>query len=232
MEHPLLPSITPEAVTVALKGLNLKFAPGKDVKWLSLVLGRVLALTVPPHGDAPELASQDYTKNELEQLSKAVAKAGQRLEALSAAADCRLWDHAWGQQSDSGQIGEPLEYSRYRASVDELGWLADFLQGAATTSPRQSGPWRQSAAKRLRVERAKYLAAVYETAFGLPVTSNQFPNDKTVTVPTSFMQFVSRVVELAFGALENTNLPEVAQEACRIHRIAPAEFAPGLISGV
>ena len=121
---------------------------------------------------------------------------------------------------------------RFKAAVAELDWLVSFTREAATTTPTQRGPWRQSERKRLRVERGQYLAPIFEAAFGQPVSANNFPNDARHKAPTPFMDFYSRMVTLAFGARGTSNLSEVVKAACQLHRQHPAQFAEGIIPGL
>ena len=82
------------------------------------------------------------------------------------------------------------------------------------------------------MERAQYLAPIYEAAFGQPVSANNFPTDARIKAQTPFMDFYGRMVTLAFGARETANLTEVVKAACRLHRQHPAEFAEGIIPGL
>ena len=120
----------------------------------------------------------------------------------------------------------------FKAAVAELDWLAGYLRAAAKTTASQRGPWRQSEQKRLRVERGQYLAPIFEAAFGQPVSANNFPNDSRHKAPTPFMDFYSRMVTLALGARETSNLAEVVKAACQLHRQHPARFAEGVIPGL
>jgi hypothetical protein len=82
------------------------------------------------------------------------------------------------------------------------------------------------------VERGQHLARIYEAAFGKLVTANNYPNDARHKAPTPFMDFYSRMVTLAFGGRETSNLAEVVKAACQLHREDPAQFAEGIIPGL
>lgn len=233
----MLPAVTPEAVASALAGFELPLSPDRDMEWLAMAVGRSLGISLPNISDGPERTSNTDISGELKRLAALAGSTWQKLFQRSNAADARLWDHAWhtwdgedgDEISDDVIIGNPSEYRRFKSAIAELDWLASFLREAVNTAEKQQGPWRQSVAKRLRVQRGQYLAPIYEAAFGQPVSANNFPTDTRIKAQTPFMDFYSRMVTLAFGARETVNLTEVVKAACQLHRQHPAEFAPGII---
>ncbi len=236
----LLPKVTPEAVAIAMEGFALPLLPEIDFDWLAMAVRRSLAITMHNISDGPQRTSNADIRGKLERLAALADTTWLELFECDPAADSRLWDHAWRHWDGEGGtdigegkvIGEPSDYRRFKAAIAELDWLANFMRDAAKATASQRGPWRQSEAKRIRVERGLCLALIFEAAYGQPVTANNFPSDALHKAPTPFMDFYSRVVTLAFGAVETSNLAEVVKAACQLHRQHPAQFAEGLIPGL
>lgn len=233
-------AITPKAVDKALDGFALQLVPGRDMDWLAIAVRRSLAITMRNISDGPDRTSNRDIRVELRRLATLAGSTWLELFQCDRAADSRLWDYAWHHWDGEGGIevgdgiviGEPSDYRRFKAAVAELNWLASFMRDAAKATESQLGPWRQTEEKRLRVQRGRYLAVIFETAFGQPVSANNFPTDARIKAQTPFMDFYSRMVTLVFGALETVNLTEVVKAACKLHRQHPAEFAEGLIPGL
>lgn len=235
-----LATVTTEAVTSVLAGFALPLVPGRDMEWLAMAVRRSLAISMPSSDDDPNRTSNKDIREELERLSALAGSTWQQLFLCDPAADSRLWWFASGRWDgdggtvleDGNVLGNPSEYRRFKTAIAELDWLASFLREAAKATPSDQGPWRQSAQKRLRIERGQYLATIFEAAFGLLVSANNYPNDATRPAPTPFMDFYGRVVTLAFGARETANLAEVVKAACQLHRQHPVQFAEGIIPGL
>ncbi len=235
-----LKQVSDQAVFDALADFPLTLLEGRDMAWLATAVRRSLAITMRHVEDGPDRTSNYEIRTELGRLAELAESTWLELFECNQAADSRLWDHAWQYWSgeggtafgSSGVIGEPSEYRRFKAAIAELDWLAGFLRSAAEATPSQPGPWRQSEGKRIRVERAQYLATIFEAAFGRRVSANNYPNDARHRAPTPFMDFYSRMVTLAFGARETSNLAEVVKAACQRHRQQPAQFAEGVIPGL
>ena len=230
--------VTPQAVARALAGFPLVLSPGRDMEWLSMAVRRSLAISST--GDSPERTSNVEIRRALERLATLAGSTWLELFQCDDAVDSRLWDHAyhnWDSENgtdvyDGIGMGKPINYIRFTAAVRELDWIASFMRDAARATASQRGPWRQSEGKRIRVERGQYLARIYEAAFGKLVSANNYPNDDRHTVPTPFMVFYERMVTLAYGARETTNLAEVVKAACQLHRRQPAQFGEGMIPGM
>lgn len=231
----ILPHLTEEAVSKSLKGYGLELAPERDMAWLATAVRRSLAI-VSRDVDVSELVSPSETRAKLERLASTIDEAWSALFECDSELDARIWAHAWVQRDGEGGVeldgelvGDPPKYRRYQSAISELSWLAGFLRSAAAKIESQRGPWRQSMVRTIRIERALLLAPIFEAAFGAPVSANNFPSDARHKAPTPFMDFYARIITLAFGAIEKTNLAEVMKVACQLHRQEPAEFAPGVI---
>ena len=236
----LIPEVTRDAVASALEGFVTPLAPGRDVDWLAMAVRRSLAISMRNISDGPDRTSNADIRSEMERLAGIAQSTWRELFECDWAADSRLWDHAWRHWDGEGGtvvadgvvMGEPSDYRRFKNAVAELNWVVGFMREAARATESQRGPWRQSEEKRLRVERGQYLAPIYEAAFNLPVSANNFPNDARHKAPTPFMDFYARMVTLAFGPRETSNLAEVVKAACQLHRKNPAQFAEGIIPGL
>ena len=152
------------------------------------------------------------------------------------AADSALLDFAWYQWDRSGtsdgDIGEPPDFRRFNSALAELHWLATFLQAAADDVEQQSGPWRQSEQRNERIQRAQYLAPVFEAAFDAKVSANNWPSDPRHTSPTAFMDFYQRMVALAFQERATPDVSGVIKAAQKLHKESPVRFAEGVIPGL
>lgn len=234
----ILPHITPEAVANALKGYTLELAPSKDMAWMARAVRRSLAI-VSRTVEVSDLVSPSETRAKMEELTTKVDETWSALFDCDSEVDARIWAHAWSQWEGEGGVeldgelfGDPVEYRRFQKATSELNWLAGFLRSAAAKIESQRGPWRTSMMRTLRVERALLLASIFETAFGAPVSANNFPSDARHRAPTPFMDFYARISTLAFGQLETTNLAEVVKIACKLHRQDPARFGQDVIPGL
>lgn len=236
----LLPAVTADRVASALKGFAVPLLPSRNYEWLAMAVRRALAISLPSASDGPSRKSNAEIRCELEQLSSLAASTWADLFHRDHAADHKLWRFALGRWDGDGGIdcgdgmvlGDPADYKRFTSAVAELEWAAGFLRDAARATESQRGPWRQSEERQIRVLRGQYLAVIYEAAFGVLVSSNNFPSDATVPAPTAFMDFYGRMVSLALGQRETTNLTDVLKEACKLHRQQPARFAEGIIPGL
>lgn len=229
----LLPAVTSEAVARALNGFALQLLPGRDMGWLAMAVRRALAISLRNKSDGPDRTSNAEIRAELDRLSSMLQSTWQQLYECDHAVDDRLWTVAWRRwDGEGGNVREPQEYRRYKAAVTEIDWLSRFLRLAAKETPSTRGPWRDKERKWIRIQRGQYLAPIFEAAFGQPVTANNYGNDARHKALTPFMDFYARMVTLAFGAREKSNLAEVVKAACREHRRQPAQFAEGVIPGL
>jgi len=183
--------------------------------------------------DVSELVSPSETRVAIERLACNVDETWRALLECDSEVDARIWAYACFSGDDEGNpelngelVGDPSDYRRFQTIISELSWLARFLRTSAAKVESRRGSWRQSMVRALRIERALLLAPVFEAAFSQRVTANNFPSDARHGAPTPFMDFYGRMVTLAFGSMETTNLAEVVKFACQVHRQAPAQFAP------
>lgn len=236
----LIPTVTEEAVTETLAGFSLPVLPGKGSAWLSTAVRRSLAITIRDRGDGPSRPSNLEIRIEMDRLASSVEATWLDLQKRGAAVESRLWDQAWNscegkagmEIADGVFIGQLPDHRRFNDALIELEWLGRFIREATRTTKSQSGPWRMSEEKRIRIERGQMLAPVYEATFGKAVTANNYPNDPRHKKQTPFMDFYGRMVSLAFGDREKANLAEVVKAACKLHREMPVQFGVGVIPGL
>jgi hypothetical protein len=237
----LFPNVTGEAVRTWLKGFNLPLNPSKNADWLAKTARRVLAITLPEYGEGADRVPNKDIRKALQRRRKIVEKAWLELFANDVALDRFLWDFVWqhwegemdGEVLDENEdvqlIGELPMYARYKAAIQELDWLGRFLRDAANSVEEQGHRWKETEQKVARVERARYLAPVFEAAFGAKVTVNNYPNDARHREPTPFGAFYQHMVSLAFDEHCTPNLPEVLRKARAKHRVDPVTFPEGII---
>lgn len=227
-----LQHVTTESVKVALSGFALPLNPARDMNWLAIAVRRTLAMC-----DATRLRNPNRTPNtgirsELLRLANLAEAFYREFSHCDPSADTALWLHAarhWNGDLFEAGLDSGFAHTRMIETINEIKWIEVFLRDAADSIPAQRGPWRQAEQKRHRVKYARHLATVYEAAFDHPVSANNYPTDALIKAQTPFMDFYGRMVKLAFGARETTNLTDVVKEACRLHRQHPAEFAEGVI---
>lgn len=234
------PSVTAEALQERLKPLPIELQEGKDWEWLAMLVRRALALSTPNGRDGPERDSNSEIREDLLRLSGLASDAWLQLFDPADSVDSHLywfalsrWDGSGGEDVGNGMfLGDPADFVRFRAALAELDWVSSFLRDAANSLPKQAGPWRASEQKSRRIERAQYLAPIFEAAFGHKITANNFPHDPRHSRPTPFMKFYKETVTLAFGPLEATNYTDVAKAALLRHRRTPCELNPEFFPGL
>lgn len=241
----LLPTFTQEAVEHEMDGFPLPLITSRDMAWLTVASRRALAISMRHFGDGPQRMSPTEIRAELERLAGLTSATWLELFECKSEVESRLWDHAsnhWdgegGVEFETGKfIGEPSMHIRYKAAIRELDWLSAFLRDAARETKAKRGPWRSSEERQIRLERALYLAIIFEAAFGERVTANNWRadgwrGDAYSKAKTPFMDFYQRMVKIAFGEEATPDLSGVLKDACREHKVRPARFAEGMIPGL
>lgn len=234
-----LPNVSAESVAQALDDFPIPILKSKDFEWLATAVRRSLAITIRNASDCPDRTSNVDIRSELERLATISGATWLELTKCSSSAEARLWDYAWqnwdgegGMEVEGVIIGQPFDTKRFENVIRELEWLSGFMRRAAGATLVPRGPWRDSERKRMRQERAQYLAVIFEAAFGQKVSSNNYPHDARHKSPTPFMEFYRRIITLALDPHETSNLAEVVKAACREHRAFPAQFGEGIIPGL
>ncbi len=228
-----LPQVTTEAVTEALTGFNLQLASGKDLRWLAMAVRRSLGIAMMLQS---RMTSSSEIRAELRRLAGLAESTWMELFQYRMDIDRQLMSfaslrdyHENAQNLDNDSWRVPPEYSRYRTAIAELNWLGQFLRGAIEATQPQEGPWRQSEQKRRRVERGHFLAIVFESAYGVAVSANNYPSDPRHKFPTAFMDFYQRLVKLAFDENVTPDLSGVLKASCQLHRNNPVQIVEGVI---
>lgn len=224
----LLPTVTAAAVEKALKNSKCRLVDGRDWEWLAMAVRRALAIAKwygVDHPDSPERVSNVNIREELKALADAARSLAEKLRVLSDGAADKVQEHG------------DATYDRLAAATNEVAWLMHFAERAAGAIevPRKQvlNPDR----KKMRTDWARFLAPVFETAFGQRVTvanKTVTTNDLALNELSAFQFFYLRMAEVAFGpaARADTNIVGVTKEARRKHRDQPVQFAKGLIAGL
>lgn len=232
----VLPHITSEAVEKKLLENDLELAGACTSSWLATAVRRALGITVRNHYDSPDRAGNAAIRVDLEKLAEGLDSIWLRLHECEWETERRIWEHSWlvwdgegGKDVGDGMaLGTPTLHKRFKKTVQEIDWLARFLKEVARETDEQKGPWRQSERASLALERAMYLAPIFETAFAKKPTGNNYPSG-THKNPTDFMKFYQAMAHIAFEEAATPNLPKVIKDACRFHRESPAKFAEGML---
>ncbi len=228
-----LPMVSTEAIAEALKGFSLPFVQGKDVSWLAMAVRR--SLGVATMFQLP-MTSSSEVRTELARLAGFAESTWIELFQYRRDIDRQLMNFAFLKDYDENpeclyddEFKLPTDYARYKAAIAELDWLGQFLRSAAVATPPQAGPWRQSEEKRRRIDRGHFLALVFESAFGIAVSANNYPNDPRHKSPTAFMDFYQRIVKVAFSENATPDLSGVLKASCQLHRSEPVQLVEGII---
>lgn len=235
-----LPMVTAEAMEGRLKKLPFGLQKDKDWEWLAMLVRRALALSIPDRRDGPERDSNSEIREHLLRLSSLASDTWLHLFDPADSVDSHLYGFALSRWDGSGGenvgedmfLGDPADFARFRAALAELNWVSSFLRDAARSLPKQAGPWRASEQKSRRIERAQYLAPIFEAAFGHKISANNFPHDPRHSRPTPFMTFYEETVTLAFGQFEATNYTDVVKAALLRHKRTPCELNPEFFPGL
>lgn len=229
------PHLTTTSVAAALRGFDRPLAPGRDFEWLALAVRRALAVSEADPTDGPKRDGNAETKQELERLAALAGDTWQAIFQRSAAADAQLLRFSFAENRASTDVdrsashAEPAAYRRFQSALSYVEMLATFLRRAADQIESQAPNWRLKASRDVRVDRARFLAPVFEAAFGLRVTVNNFPNDARHQEPTPFMEFYQRIVALAFQEAATPDISRVLKEARQKHKTEPVCFTEGVI---
>ena len=234
-----LPNFDLEAVSAAMDGFPLKLCAGRDIEWLTVASRRALAILMRHVSDGPDRKSNAEVKAEIEELSQTLRETWLRLFELDHLAEDQIWRYAWrvwdgegGEDVGDGRImGTPTLQRRFSEAKTELDWLSGFLARVSKEVTTQKTKWRSTETKSIRIERAQYLALIFEAAFGEQISANNWPSGKEQE-KTPFMDFYQRMVGLAYGEHCTPDLSGVIKEACKRHRVFPAKFADGVIPGL
>lgn len=218
-----LPHVTPEAVAEALNGFEVPCR--YSMEWLAVAVRRALACTMRNIEDMPGRQSNADTRKELERLGKRAGKLWLAMfEGMSQPARDAVFDYAFRQWEGEGGtdigdglvIGEPALHRDFTVAVRSLDWLSGFLQLAAKDIESQPPRWTEAEWREIRIERAQYLAPVFQTATG-------------VNGLTGLGDFYQRMVWLAFDEGDIPDFEALIGEARRRHVQAPCSFTPGVI---
>ncbi len=228
----MLPEVTAEAVENSLSGhQRLRLGKGYDWDWLAMAVRRALAIAQrygTSHPDDPHRATDKQVRDELAALAEAAKPLAQMLTALQ------------GRQQtvDLVQIEYGnAAYDRLVAAASEVAWVMHFAERASGAIEVPRKQVRSTERKQMRIDWARFLAPVFEKAFGQDVTVA----NNTVTTNcfarkelSPFQFFYLSMAEVAFGneGRADTDIVGVTKMARTLHRERPVTFAPGIITGL
>jgi hypothetical protein len=231
--------ITSTYVANALNSFPLKLITGRDHEWLAKCIQRTLHLAAILNDSTNPITKTELPdlRNDFLKLAEATSETWQELFELlprsnkisdlhrmekSRKREFFLREFAFVSSAvdPSPEYGEPIAYSRFRHLVSELEWAAHFLRCAAQAAPVKRG----RSASSEPVLRVQFLAAVFEAAFGIKPTANQFPSNPLHKRPTNFMLFCQ-----LFGDFSHFNFKDIVSKGLAEHRRAPLSFADGLL---
>ena len=237
----VLPQFTAETVKQALAGFELSLCDQTDHEWLAMATRRALAISQPSWEKRANRLSDADLRRQLEDLRQLTQTVWRQLFELNPEIDSRLWRYAfeiWVADQEETRApgtlesGQPPDYVRFRKAIYELDWTSSFLRNAVRSIETRPGPWKTSIKRRVRIDRARYLAPVFERAFNETVTVNKYPSDRRHHKPTPFMDFYQLMVCIGFDEKATPDLAGVIQAARKLHLKHPVEFAENVIPGL
>lgn len=219
-----LPEVSTERVADACRQIGLHLAGGTSWADLATAVRRCLAATLKNRFDGPDRLAPSKIREELERSAGAVHSASEELNRLSDETirflfrfSLRDWDYEKGTDTEA-TMGTPDQFQRLKRAILEMGLLSKFLLSASNGVEVPKGPWKNSEIRALRIERGIELARIFEAAFGLQATANNYPSDYRHKEETPFMKFYQQMVALAFNEQATPDLSGVLKEACSLHK--------------
>lgn len=219
-----LPAVSTEAVAAACEQIGLGLTGDKNWASLATEVRRSLAATLKNRFDGPDRLAPSKIREELERSAGAVHSASEELNRLSDETirflfrfSLRDWDCEKGTDTEV-TMGTPDQFQRLKRTIIEMGLLSKFLRSASNGVEVPKGPWKNSEIRALRIERGIGLAGIFEVAFGLQATANNYPSDPRHKEETPFMKFYQQMVALAFNERTTPDLSGVLKEACSLHK--------------
>lgn len=222
----MLPGVTAEAVEKRLSGhKHLRLAKGYDWNWLATATRRALAIAHrygTSHPDDPMRASDKQVRDELRAVARKARALMKLLRSLSPEAISKV------------QEGDDADYDRLISAAYNL---ASRPEQAAKTIKVPRKQVRSPQRKQMRVDWARYLAPVFEAAFGQNVTvANNTATTHHLALEklSPFQFFYLSMAEIAFGneGRADTDIVGVTKAARTLHRKQPLAFTPGIIPGL
>ena len=231
-----LPNVTTAAVADRLCGYRLLPSLKVEFSWLATGVRRALAVAMTDKSDGPDRMATTQIRAELLRLADVANAAWIEIFHRNGYVDRQLysvalsrWDGEGSITSEEGlTVGDPTDMRRFRSALGELEWLSSFLKDSANDLTVPKGSWRSAEKRRIRIVRGQLLAPIFESAFGVPVSANNYPSG-IQKAPTPFMDFYQRMVSLAFGENATPDLSAVVKVACQLHRSQSVVFNEGLI---
>ena len=233
----LIPLASDHAVELAMKGFELDLSEGVNFSWLAQAVRRALAIARADVTKTSKRPANSDVRSSLLRAADAADAAFLAMSGLDWWSDNELWEASCRssenhEEIDLGHLGkirQPAAYRRFQEVTDSLEQIGPWLRSVATGLPCQRGPWKRSADRAVRIDRACCLAPIFETAFGQHVSANGHPSDPRFDRPTAFMDFYQRMVGAAFNEHVTPDLSGVLKRACQNHRVDPVRFGPGII---
>lgn len=197
-------NLTTAALAEAIDGFPLPLCPGRDLDWLAHALRKTVALATPigiAVGDKAQPNSVTQAN-----LTRAAAKIERAAAALKQLSDLDLVPVV--RAMELTPRGAPL----FRLMPAEFEYVADAFRNVARSLHIAQGPTRVAAARELAVRRAFYVAPLFETAFGVKATVNDYPGAN----PGPWPDFFGRIIFAATGD-RVADLRKVLKEARSRH---------------
>ena len=206
--QPSLARITGQSVAAALADIPLEPRQGFD--WLARAIQGVLLMTLPPDPIGCEQVSG------MEPIE--LTRTAMRDTARHAKADIETAYAAIVRNRDMISRDEALDAERALERV--LGSIAPLVE-MKPSPPRENDTRRFE----MNVERAYFLAPLFEMAFDDNATVNEWPD----ALSGHWSEFYRRIVRLTFD--ENVrNVRDVLKKARKMQlRFGPVEFSAGII---
>jgi len=228
------PHICEASVAKALDGFSPALASDKTLTWLATVARRMIAMSTIANKFRPQELSESIVRDNILDQSERAADLLRRIYSNSPNISKILFNYSAKRMSDLNGVVNPtdseFEYNMYLNSIQALDWLSKFLSDVASSIDTPKRGWRLKRESQQRVLTARYIAAVFETAFDQAVTVNNWPSEDSK--PSAFIDFYQRMEKLAFGKNNYTNLTADLKKARAEHEKGAIPIEDWLTTGI
>ena len=233
LTNPNIARLTPVLIEEVLEGFAL--APMKDVSWIARAVQAAVYVGSINGTGWPDRKGNAEVRDDLDALAKRANGLWRDLFELDGQSEDALWRYAFDgraieldtENEEALPMGQPTQIAIFNEAVRALELLPGILARAAVHigNKTQTGPWRAGERMNRRIEVAKCLSPVFETAFGHAAT----PLNGAAAPYGPWGDFFQRIMAAALAEQATPNLETVLKLARRRSLQSPVLFAPGIM---
>jgi hypothetical protein len=228
---PLICRLTADRLRTELAAVGLE--PTKGWAWLTEAAQAALLVGIDAANIKDDQRGNRAFRDELRAIAKQARALYTSMYSVSQGARDALWEVAWKRRSKEAEdeFDPPIEHRIFDLVPEQLNQLAFFLDVASADLDLRMEPprWHGTARMEGRIELARYLSVVFESAFGeAAIPKSEGSNHQ----PASYGRwafFFDRVLTIAGVQTPSANLGEVLKTARSLHLSDPVLFEPGVL---